>query len=60
MFYEWGHSDSTRPAHLLRTKRRDDCNAASSGDRQEYVYDAEGLVTEICGARRFRERLATA
>jgi RHS repeat-associated protein len=51
MFYEWGHSDSARPAHLLRTKRRDDCNAASSGERQEYVYDGgfafEGLVTEI-------------
>lgn len=47
MFYEHGHTDSTRPAHLLRTKRRDDCNAASAGDRQEFLYDAEGLVTEI-------------
>jgi YD repeat-containing protein len=32
---------------LARTKRRDDCLAASAGDRQEYVYDSEGLVTEI-------------
>jgi hypothetical protein len=28
-------------------KRRDDCNAGSSGDKQEIVYDADGLVTEI-------------
>jgi RHS repeat-associated protein len=42
LFYEY----DTR-GRLLRTKRRDDCNAASSGDRQEYVYDAEGLVTEV-------------
>ncbi len=47
MFYEYGHTDSTRAAHLLRTKRRDDCVAANAGDRQEYIYDAEGLVTEI-------------
>jgi RHS repeat-associated protein len=47
MFYEYGHTDATRPAHLLRTKRRDDCVAANAGDRQEYLYDAEGLVTEI-------------
>ncbi|MDX2092442.1 MAG: hypothetical protein SFX73_31555 [Kofleriaceae bacterium] len=32
---------------LLRTKRRDDCNPSSAGDKQEYVYDTEGLVTEI-------------
>ena len=42
MFYEY---DSK--GRLLRTKRRDDCNAAAAGDKQEYVYDAEGLVTEI-------------
>jgi hypothetical protein len=33
--------------HLERTKRRDDCNAGSAGDKQEFVYDAEGLVTEV-------------
>jgi RHS repeat-associated protein len=29
---------------LLRTKRRDDCNAASSGETEEYTYSAEGLL----------------
>jgi YD repeat-containing protein len=42
MFYEY---DSK--GRLQRTKRRDDCVAANAGDRQEYVYDPEGLVTEI-------------
>jgi YD repeat-containing protein len=42
MFYEY---DSK--GRLQRSKRRDDCNAGSSGDRQEFIYDAEGLVTEI-------------
>ena len=40
-------SSTTRKGRLQRTKRRDDCNAGSSGDKQEFVYDAEGLVTEI-------------
>jgi RHS repeat-associated protein len=42
IFYEYDTK-----GRLLRTKRRDDCNAASAGDKQEYVYDSEGLVTEI-------------
>jgi RHS repeat-associated protein len=42
MFYEWDTK-----GRLQRTKRRDDCVAANAGDRQEYVYDTEGLVTEI-------------
>lgn len=32
---------------LLTVKRRDDCNAASSGDYQQYVYNTEGLLTEL-------------
>ena len=32
---------------LQRSKRRDDCNAGAAGDKQEYVYDAEGLLAEI-------------
>ena len=32
---------------LVRTKRRDDCNASSSGDREEYQYTAEGLLSEV-------------
>jgi len=31
---------------LLKTKRRDDCNAATSGDRQEYTYSDDGLITK--------------
>ncbi|MFN0250059.1 MAG: hypothetical protein ACKV2T_24460, partial [Kofleriaceae bacterium] len=42
LFYEY---DSK--GRLQRTKRRDDCNAGSAGDRQEFIYDQEGLVTEI-------------
>lgn len=42
MFYEYDTK-----GRVLRTKRRDDCNAGSSGDKQEFVYDAEGLLTEI-------------
>jgi RHS repeat-associated protein len=41
------HYEYDAKGRLLRTKRRDDCNAGSSGDRQEYLYDAEGLVTEV-------------
>jgi hypothetical protein len=47
VLYEYDHTETGRPVHLVRTKRRDDCLAGSSGDRQEYVYDAEGLVTEL-------------
>ncbi|MEO8698736.1 MAG: hypothetical protein ABI867_01800 [Kofleriaceae bacterium] len=32
---------------LSKTKRRDDCNAASSGDREEYTYSADGLITKV-------------
>lgn len=42
LFYEYDTK-----GRLARTKRRDDCNAASGGERQEYIYDTEGLVTEI-------------
>ena len=42
MFWEY---DSF--GRLARTKRRDDCNAASSGDREEYLYTVEGLLSEI-------------
>jgi len=42
VFYEY---DSK--GRLLRTKRRDDCILSSSGDRQEFVYDAEGLLVEL-------------
>jgi YD repeat-containing protein len=39
MIYEY----DTR-GRLSKTKRRDDCNAASSGDREEFTYSAEGLL----------------
>ena len=42
VFYEYDTK-----GRLLRIKRRDDCAAASSGDRQELVYDNDGLVTEV-------------
>ncbi len=42
MFWEYDTS-----GRLARTKRRDDCLAASSGDREEYLYNSEGLLTEI-------------
>lgn len=32
---------------LARSKRRDDCTPASAGPREDYVYDAEGLLTAI-------------
>jgi RHS repeat-associated protein len=32
---------------LARSKRRDDCNPASAGPREDYAYDADGLLTEI-------------
>jgi RHS repeat-associated protein len=31
---------------LSKTKRRDDCNAASSGEREEFTYSLEGLLTK--------------
>ncbi|MBL0220089.1 MAG: hypothetical protein IPQ07_40255 [Myxococcales bacterium] len=42
MFYEYDTK-----GRLLRIKRRDDCLLASAGDRQELLYDSEGLVTEV-------------
>ena len=42
MFWEY---DSN--GRLARTKRRDDCNAGSSGDKEEYLYNSEGLLYEI-------------
>ena len=55
-----GHiTQSTRPdgscvfrefdskGRLIRTKRRDDCNAGSAGDKQEFSYDTEGLLIKI-------------
>lgn len=42
MLYEYDKS-----GRLERTKRRDDCNAASNGDREEYIYDSDGLLTKI-------------
>ena len=32
---------------LARTKRRDDCNPASAGDRQEYTYSHDGQLTKL-------------
>src|SRR5262249_33453322 len=40
--YEWDAE-----GRLVRVKPRDDCNPASPGDRDEYVYDADGLLTEV-------------
>ena len=42
MIYEY----DTR-GRLSKTKRRDDCNAASSGDREDYTYSDDGLVTKL-------------
>lgn len=39
--------DYDTKGRLLRIKRRDDCNAASAGDKQELVYDADGLINAI-------------
>src|SRR5262249_3545642 len=41
------HYEYDGKGRLLRVKERDDCNPASPGDREEYVYDADGLVTEV-------------
>lgn len=32
---------------LAHTRRRDDCIAASAGDREDFIYDNDGLLTEI-------------
>jgi RHS repeat-associated protein len=32
---------------LYQTKRRDDCNASSSGDTQQWSYTADSLVSEV-------------
>jgi RHS repeat-associated protein len=42
MVYEY----DTR-GRLSKTKRRDDCNALSGGDREEYTYSVEGLLTKV-------------
>jgi RHS repeat-associated protein len=40
------HYEYDSKGRLIGTKRRDDCNPASSGDREEYVYNDDGQVTE--------------
>ena len=32
---------------LYQVKRRDDCMSTSSGDYQQYVYSADGQITEV-------------
>ena len=39
------HEYDTR-ARLVRTKLRDDCNASSSGENQEFTYNDDGLLIE--------------
>lgn len=41
------HYEYDARGRLARVKSRDDCNPASAGDRDEYLYDADGLVTEV-------------
>ncbi|MGE0550196.1 MAG: hypothetical protein AB7O24_10095 [Kofleriaceae bacterium] len=43
MLYEYNATSGT----LTRTKRRDDCNAGSSGDSQDFTYDDDRLLTNI-------------
>jgi RHS repeat-associated protein len=38
--------ESDSRGRLSKTKRRDDCNAVSTGDTQELTYSDEGLVTK--------------
>jgi hypothetical protein len=47
VFYEYDTK-----GRLAVTKRRDDCNASSTGERQEFTYDPEGLLikTELFDA----------
>ncbi|MBA3404530.1 MAG: RHS repeat-associated core domain-containing protein, partial [Gemmatimonadaceae bacterium] len=42
MFYEYDAR-----GRLSKTKRRDDCFEPSGGDRQEYTYSDDGLLTKI-------------
>jgi RHS repeat-associated protein len=41
------HFEYDTKGRLARTKRRDDCNPASAGDREDYLYDADGRLTEV-------------
>ncbi|MDQ3298629.1 MAG: RHS repeat-associated core domain-containing protein, partial [Myxococcota bacterium] len=41
------HYEYDTKGRLSKTKRRDDCNAASSGDREEYTYSADSLLTKV-------------
>src|SRR5262249_54072328 len=41
------HYEYDARGRLASIKPRDDCNPASPGDREDYVYDADGLVTEV-------------
>jgi RHS repeat-associated protein len=40
------HFEYDEKGRLARTRRRDDCDPASPGDRAEYTYDHDGLLTE--------------
>lgn len=41
------HYEYDAKGRLANSKRRDDCNLASPGPREQYVYDVEGLLTGI-------------
>jgi RHS repeat-associated protein len=41
------HYEYDARGRLARVKPRDDCDPASAGEREEYSYDADGLLTEI-------------
>ncbi|MBA3398227.1 MAG: hypothetical protein H0T89_36715 [Deltaproteobacteria bacterium] len=41
------HYEYDTKGRLSKTKRRDDCNATSSGEREEYTYSADSLLTKI-------------
>jgi RHS repeat-associated protein len=40
------HYEYDTQSRLVRTKSRDDCNPASAGDKQEFTYSADGLLTK--------------
>lgn len=41
------HYEYDTRGRLSKTKRRDDCTAASSGEKEEYTYSDDGLLTKI-------------
>ena len=41
------HFEYDTKGRLSKTKRRDDCNATSSGDREEYTYSPDSLLTKV-------------